>query len=281
MTAMIMDGKALAQKIRTGIKAEVEKLKVKPGLAAIIVGENQASKVYVDIKQKTCYEVGVYSELYKLPEPTTENELLSLIRELNENNKIHAILVQLPLPSHISEEKVINSIDSRKDVDGFRHENMGKLAIGKESAVPCTPKGVIRLLDEYKIKIAGKNAVVVGRSNIVGKPAALLLINRDATVTVCHKKTVNLASFTKNADILVVAAGKPRLITAEMVKKGAVVIDVGINREAGKIIGDVDFDAVNKKAAYLTPVPGGVGPMTVAMLMENTLERYREITGKK
>lgn len=277
MVATILDGKATAEKIRTGIKAEVAKLNPKPGLAAILVGDNPASKVYVDIKRKTCDEVGIYSELYRLPESTSEKELLELIEKLNNNEKIHAILVQLPIPKHISEEKVINHIAVEKDVDGFRHENMGKLAIGKDASIPCTPKGVIRLLDEYGIKAEGKNAAVIGRSNIVGKPTALLLMNRDATVTVCHKKTQNITQFTKNADIIVVAAGKPRLLTADLIKEGAVVIDVGINRENGKIVGDVDFEAVRKKASYITPVPGGVGPMTVAMLMENTLERYREI----
>lgn len=280
MTATIIDGKTVAEKIRAGIKAEVAKLKAKPGLAAILVGENPASRVYVDIKRKTCDEVGIYSELYKLPDSTTERELLRLIEKLNDNERIHAILVQLPLPKHISEENAFVAVAREKDVDGFTPVNIGKLIAGEEAAVPCTPKGVIRMLEEYGIRIAGKNAVVIGRSNIVGKPVALMLLNRDATVTVCHSKTRNLAHHTKTADILVVAAGKPRLITAEMVKEGAVVIDVGINRVDGKLVGDVDFESVRKKAAHITPVPGGVGPMTVAMLMENTLERYREIEAK-
>lgn len=274
--ATIMDGKALAEKIRAGIKAEVAKLKIKPGLAAIIVGDNPASKVYVDIKRKTCDEVGIYSELYKLPEVTTDQELLQLIKKLNGNSKIHAILIQLPLPKHINEENALSSVAIEKDVDGFGAANVGRLFAGKEAAVPCTPKGVIRLLEEYKIPIEGKNAVIVGRSNIVGKPIAIMLMNRNATVAVCHSKTANLPQFTRNADILVVAAGKPKLITSDMVKEGAVIVDVGINREGGKLVGDVDFEAVKKKASYITPVPGGVGPMTVAMLMENTLERYRE-----
>lgn len=280
MTATIMDGKALAEKIRAGIKDEVEKLKVEPGLAAIIVGDNPASKVYVDIKQKTCDEVGIYSELYKLPEATTEKELIQLIEKLNKNSKIHAILVQLPLPRHIKEENVFAAVAMEKDVDGFGAVNVGRLFAGREAAVPCTPKGVIRLLEEYDIAIEGKDAVVVGRSNIVGKPAAVMLMNRDATVSVCHKKTADLARFTRNADIIIVAAGKPKLITADMVKEGAVVIDVGTNRENGKIVGDVDFESVRKKASYITPVPGGVGPMTVAMLMENTMERYKELAGR-
>ncbi len=275
MTAVIMGGKALAEKIRARIKAEVAKLSIKPGLAAIIVGENPASKVYVDIKRKTCDEVGIYSELYKLPESTTEKELLQLIEKLNYKEKIHAILIQLPLPSHLDEEKILAAVAVEKDVDGFSSVNIGRLMAGKEAAVPCTPKGVIRLLEEYRIGIAGKNAVVIGRSKIVGRPTALLLLNRDATVTVCHSKTRNLEHYTKNADILVVAVGKPRLVTADMVKEGAVVIDVGINRVDGKLVGDVDFDSVKRKAGYITPVPGGVGPMTVAMLMENTIERYK------
>lgn len=281
MAAVIIDGKAVAEKILAGIKAEVAKLKTKPGLAAILVGENPASKVYVDIKRKTCDEVGIYSELYKLPDSTTEKELLQLLTKLNENRKIHAILVQMPLPKHINEGKILAAIALEKDVDGFSPENIGKLVSGKEASVPCTPKGVVRLLEEYNVGIAGKNAVVIGRSNIVGKPVALMLLNRDATVMVCHSKTGNLAEHTRNADIIVVAAGKPRLLTADMVKEGAVVIDVGINRVDGKLVGDVDFEQVSRKAGYITPVPKGVGPMTVAMLIENTLERYREIEGKQ
>ncbi len=279
MTAVIIDGKAVAEKIIAVIKAEVTTLKVKPGLAAILVGENPASKVYVDIKRKTCDEVGIYSELYKLPEQTTEKELLQLIGKLNASQKIHAILVQLPLPPQINEGKILAAVAIEKDVDGFSPENVGKLMAGKEAAVPCTPKGVIRLLEEYKIEIQGKNAVVIGRSNIVGKPVALMLLNRNATVTVCHSKTRDLKHYTRNADILVVAAGKPKLITAAMVKDGAVVIDVGINRLGDKLVGDVDFESVRMKAGYITPVPKGVGPMTVAMLIENTLERYKAIEG--
>ena len=280
MTATLMDGKAVAEKIKAKIRVAVSNLKDRPGLAAILVGENPASKVYVNIKQKTCDEVGIYSELYKLPDSTKEEELLQLIKKLNANTKIHAILVQLPLPSQINEEKVLAAVALEKDVDGFSPVNIGRLMAGKEAAVPCTPKGVIRLLEEYGIEIAGKSAVVIGRSKIVGRPTALLLLNRDATVTICHSKTKNLGYYTKNADILVVAAGKPKLVTADIIKEGAVVIDVGINRVDSKLVGDVDFENVKKKAAYITPVPGGVGPMTVAMLMENTLERYREITGK-
>ncbi len=280
MDASIMDGKAVAERARLAIKAQVAKLREKPGLAAVLVGENPASKVYVGIKRKTCDEVGIYSELYKLPEETTEKELLALVEKLNNSSKIHAILVQMPLPSQISEQKVLNAISLEKDVDGFSPVNIGRLVAGKPGSVPCTPKGIIRLLDEYKVEIDGKNAVVIGRSNIVGKPVSLLLLNRNATVTICHSKTKNLAKQTLMADIVVAAAGKPNLLTGDMVKEGAVVIDVGINRVNGKMVGDVDFDSVRKKASLITPVPGGVGPMTIAMLMENTLERYREITGR-
>ncbi|MBI2143464.1 bifunctional 5,10-methylene-tetrahydrofolate dehydrogenase/5,10-methylene-tetrahydrofolate cyclohydrolase, partial [Candidatus Woesearchaeota archaeon] len=239
MAAEIIDGKSLAEKIRARIKAEVARLKTKPGLAAIMVGDNPASKVYVDIKSKTCDEVGIYSELYKLPEQTTEKELLQLIEKLNASERIHAILVQLPLPRQLNEEKILAAVALEKDVDGFSPVNVGKLFAGNEAAVPCTPKGVIRLLDEYGIEIAGKNAVVIGRSKIVGRPTALLLLNMDATVTICHRHTKDLARHTKSADILVVAAGKPKLVPADMVKEGAVVIDVGINRLDGKIVGDV------------------------------------------
>jgi len=275
MTAEIIDGKKLAEKIRAGIKEEIARSKEKPGLAAIIVGENPASKLYVGIKQRTCDEVGIYSEIYNLPEATSEEELLKLISKLNNNPKIHGILVQSPTPKHINEETVFNAINLEKDVDGFNPINIGRMFYGNEGMVPCTPKGVIRMLEEYKIPISGKNAVVVGRSKIVGKPTAMLLLNRDATVTVCHRHTKNLGECTKNADILVVAVGKPKLITAEMVKPGAVVIDVGTTKVNGKLVGDVDFEAVRKKAAYLTPVPGGVGPMTVAMLLENTLNAFK------
>ncbi len=277
MTAKIIDGTAIAAKIRERIKKEVASMKKKPGLAAIIVGENPASKVYVGIKRKQCEEVGIHSEEHKLPEETTEEELLSLIEKLNNDEKIHAILVQLPVPKHINTEKVLSAIALEKDVDGFNPVNIGKLVDGNENAVPCTPKGIIRLLEESGIKIEGKNAVVVGRSSIVGKPTAMMLLNRNATVKICHSRTKNLGEATRNADILVVAIGKAKMITADMVKKGAVVIDVGINKIEGKLVGDVDFEKVKEKAAFITPVPGGVGPMTVAMLLENTLQMCREM----
>lgn len=272
MTAKIIDGTAIAAKIREQIKKEVAGMRKKPGLAAVLVGENPASKVYVGIKRKHCEEVGIYSEEHRLPEETSEDEVIALIRKLNKDNRINAILVQLPVPKHISTENVLSAIALEKDVDGFNPVNIGKLVDGNENSVPCTPKGIIRLLEETGIEIEGKKAVVVGRSSIVGKPTALMLLNRNATVTICHSRTRNLGEVTRNADILVVAAGKARMIAADMVKKGAVVIDVGINKAGGKLVGDVDFEKVKEKAAYITPVPGGVGPMTVAMLLENTLK---------
>ncbi len=275
MTAEIIDGTEIARKIRDRIKKEVASMKKKPGLAAIIAGDNPASKIYVGIKRKQCEEAGIYSEEHKLTEETTEEELLALIDKLNKDDRINAILVQLPLPKHISTEKVLSSIALEKDVDGFNPVNIGKLVDGNENSVPCTPKGIIRLLEETGIGIEGKNAVVVGRSSIVGKPTALMLLNRNATVTICHSRTKNLGETTRQADILVAAAGKARMITSEMVKKGAVVIDVGINKIDGKLAGDVDFEKVKEKAAFITPVPGGVGPMTVAMLLENTLQMSR------
>jgi methylenetetrahydrofolate dehydrogenase (NADP+) / methenyltetrahydrofolate cyclohydrolase len=275
MTARIIEGFGLAVNVRKGIAAEVATLKRKPGLAVILVGENPASKIYVGIKRKTCEEVGIYSEERKLPEKTSERELLALIEKLNGDEKIDAILVQMPVPAHISSEKVLSAISVSKDVDGFSPVNIGKLVDGNEEIVPCTPKGIIRMLEEEKIEISGKHAVIVGRSAIVGKPVAMLLLNRDATVSVCHSKTNNLAEITRQADILVVAVGRAGMITADMVKDGAAVIDIGINRVDGKITGDVDFDSVKENAGWITPVPKGVGPMTVAMLLENTMQLYR------
>ncbi|HII30163.1 bifunctional 5,10-methylene-tetrahydrofolate dehydrogenase/5,10-methylene-tetrahydrofolate cyclohydrolase [Candidatus Woesearchaeota archaeon CG1_02_47_18] len=272
MTAEILDGKKVAEEIRAGLKREVAIMKQKPGLAAIILGNDPASRIYMNIKHKACAEVGIQSELYELPETTTEAELLRLIRKLNNNTEIHGILVQLPLPKHVKEQHVFAAIAVEKDVDGLNERNMGRLMAGDEKIVPCTPKGIIRLLEHYRIKIEGQNAVVVGASNVVGRPTALMLLNRNATVSLCHIKTRSIADYTRLADILVVAAGSPCLIKAGMVKDGVVVIDVGINRVGNKIIGDVDFEAVREKASYITPVPGGVGPMTVAMLLENTVE---------
>lgn len=279
MAVQIIDGKEIARKISEHIKAEVATLEKKPGLAAVLVGDNPASKVYVGMKRKTCEEVGIYSEEHKLPEDITEEELFKLIDKLNNDDKINAILIQLPVPKQINVERMFAQVSLEKDVDGFNSVNVGKLVEGDEAAVPCTPQGIIRLLDEVGIQIEGKNAVVVGRSNIVGKPVALMLLNRNATVTICHSKTQNLGEITSKADILVAAVGKPGMITADMVKDGAVVIDVGINRVDGKLIGDVDFENVKEKASWITPVPKGVGPMTIAMLLENTLKLYRKQNG--
>lgn len=267
-----LDGKALAAKIKERVRAEAAALPRRPGLAVVLVGNDPASRVYVTSKRKDCEECGFYSEEYALLEDTTQAELLELVETLNGREDIDGILVQLPLPKHLDEETVLQAIDPAKDVDGFHPMNAGNLLIGRPGFLPCTPAGVMDLLDEYGIDPAGKRAVVVGRSNIVGKPMALLLLRRNATVTVCHSRTPDLAEYCRRADILVAAVGRRGLITADMVKDGAVVVDVAMNRdENGKLCGDVDATAVAEKAAYLTPVPGGVGPMTRAALMENTL----------
>lgn len=267
-----LDGKALAAKIKERVRAEAESLPRKPGLAVVLVGNDPASRVYVTSKRKDCEECGFYSEEYALLEDTAQEELLELVEALNARADIDGILVQLPLPKHLDAEAVIQAIDPAKDVDGFHPMNAGNLLIGRPGFLPCTPAGVMDLLDEYGIDPAGKRAVVVGRSNIVGKPMALLLLRRNATVTVCHSRTPDLAEHCRQADILIAAVGRRGLITADMVKEGAVVVDVAMNRDGnGKLCGDVDFAAVAEKAAYLTPVPGGVGPMTRAALMENTL----------
>lgn len=275
--AEIIDGKALRNRILEGLKAEVKNLEKKPFLAVIIVGNDPASKIYVSNKKKTALELGFQSVVIEMPENTPEKVLLEKIEELNKNKEVNAILVQLPLPAHISTERVIETVSPQKDVDCFHPFNTGKIAQNARPFVyPCTPKGIIRLLEEYKIPVAGKNAVVIGRSNIVGRPVAAMLTNLDATVTICHSKTQNLSEITKNADILISAAGSRGLVTADMVKDGAVVFDVGMNRdENGKLAGDVDFEAVKEKASFITPVPGGVGPMTICTLMTNTFELFR------
>lgn len=271
--AMIIDGKAISAKVREEIRLEVEKMEKKPGLAVIIVGEDPASKVYVRNKAKGCEEVGFYSEVHALPENTTETELLALIDKLNESDKINGILVQLPLPKHLDEKAVINAIHPDKDVDAFHPVNTGKIMIGDYDFLPCTPAGVMRLLSESGIEVNGKKCVVVGRSNIVGKPQAMLLLQQNGTVTICHSRTKDLKAECLNADILVVAIGKAKFITGEYVKPGATVIDVGMDRdENGKLCGDVDFESAEKVAGAITPVPGGVGPMTIAMLLTNTLK---------
>ncbi len=276
MAAKLLDGKKVSARIKSELALETEKLKkegINPGLAVVIVGNDPASRVYVNNKKKACAEVGIYSEEYALPEETTEKQLLELIDELNKNDKINGILVQLPLPKHLDEKTVLYAIDPKKDVDAFHPVNVGRIMIGDFDFVPCTPAGVMELIAESSIDVAGKNCVVIGRSNIVGKPQAMLLLHKNGTVTVCHSKTKDLPEITKKADILVAAVGRAKFVTKDMVKPGAVVIDVGMNRdENGKLCGDVDFEKVSEIAGAITPVPGGVGPMTIAMLMKNTVK---------
>jgi len=290
MSAKIIDGKAIAAEMQQEMKAEVKALKNKygliPGLAVVLVGDNPASKVYVNMKKKACVRLEIYSEEHKMPRETSEQDLLELINKLNANEKIHGILVQLPLPDHINEDKVLNTVDPAKDVDGFHPVNVGNLVVGKPSFLPCTPYGIQQLLLKSGIQIEGKHVVVVGRSNIVGKPVALILLQKaqdaNATVTVCHSRSGDLSYYTRQADILIAAIGRAEMIKKDMVKQGAVVIDVGMNRvddpsaERGyKLVGDVDFDQVKEVASAITPVPGGVGPMTITMLMHNTIKAVR------
>ncbi|MDD6213854.1 MAG: bifunctional methylenetetrahydrofolate dehydrogenase/methenyltetrahydrofolate cyclohydrolase FolD [Firmicutes bacterium] len=274
--AKILSGKEVSKRIKDELKKEAEKLKnsgIVPGLAVIIVGDDPASRVYVNNKKKACAEVGIYSEEYALAEDTSEDELLALIDRLNCRKEISGILVQLPLPKQINEENVIGRIDPKKDVDAFHPVNVGKIMVGNYDFVPCTPAGIMELIKESGIDISGKECVIVGRSNIVGKPMSMLLLHSNGTVTICHSKTRNLAEKTKRADIIVAAVGKPNFITGDMIKEEAVVIDVGINRMADKkLVGDVEFETAEKVASAITPVPGGVGPMTIAMLMKNTLK---------
>ena len=271
----IIDGKSIAEEIRTSIKERVSKMKetmnINPSLTVILVGDNPASQVYVRNKERACIEVGIDSNIIRMSEKTSEQELLDTILKLNEDRSVHGILVQLPLPEQINEDKIIAAIDPNKDVDGFHPINRGKLFAGEKSLEPCTPMGIIRLLDHIGYEIEGKNAVIIGRSNIVGKPVALMLLKRNATVTIVHTRTKDIKSITQTADILVVAVGRAKIVDSSYIKEGAVVIDVGINRLDGKLCGDVDFDDVKDKAGYITPVPRGVGPMTIAMLLENTL----------
>ena len=276
MSSVIINGKEIGQEIRTGVATRVQALKDKgitPGLAVILVGDNPASKTYVANKQKSCEQIGMYSELVKLAEEISEQALLEKIRELNERASIHGILVQLPLPKHINEDKVIQTISPEKDVDGFSPISVGKMMLGQDTYLPCTPYGVMKMLEHAGIDVAGKHAVIVGRSHIVGKPMGQLLLQKDATVTYTHSKTPDLPSFTKQADILIAAVGRANFITSEHIKEGAVVIDVGINRnQDNRLCGDVDFDDVQGIASHITPVPGGVGPMTITMLLENTVQ---------
>ena len=273
--AQIIDGKKISAEVKAGVAAEVAALKekgVSVGLAVVIVGNNPASRVYVNNKKKACAACGIDSYEYALPEETTEEELLRLIEQLNHDSKVNGILVQLPVPKQIDDHKIIAAISPLKDVDAFTEGNVGKIMIGEYNFLPCTPAGCMYLIDSTGVSVDGKNCVVIGRSNIVGKPMAMLLLHRNGTVTICHSHTKNLREICSQADILVAAVGKAGFVTADMVKEGAVVIDVGMNRNAeGKLCGDVDFEAVEKKAGYITPVPGGVGPMTIATLMRNTL----------
>ena len=275
MTAQIIDGVALAAKLRAELKVRVEKLAMagrKPGLAVILVGDNAASRVYVRNKIKACGDIGIHSELHEMPASATEAQVLARIEQLNADANIDGILVQLPLPEQVDETKVLETIDLRKDVDGFHLHNVGSLVVGREGFAPCTPAGCMAMLDSIGAELAGKEAVVVGRSNIVGKPMALMLLARSATVTICTSKTRGLADHTRRADVLVLAIGKPRFITGDMIKPGAIVIDVGINRlPDGKLAGDVDFESAKQQAGWITPVPGGVGPMTITMLLANTI----------
>ena len=267
-----LDGKALAQKVKERVRQEAAGLPRRPGLAMVLVGEDPASHVYVRGKSRDCEQCGIYSETYDLPENTTQTQLLALVEELNGREDIDGIIVELPLPAHLDERQVLEAVAPDKDVDCFHPFNAGKLFVGEKGFLPCTPAGIMELLEEYHIDPAGKRAVVVGRSNIVGKPVAMLLLKKDATVTICHSRTEGLAEICRQADILVAAVGKRGVLTADMVKEGAVVIDVAMNRdEDGKLCGDLDHTATAEKAAYLSPVPGGVGPMTRAVVMENTL----------
>lgn len=270
-----LDGKKMAQEVREGLAGRVAQLTERgrtPGLAVILVGNDPASEIYVRNKQRACENVGIHSQTIKMPEETSQEELLGQIRALNADPQIHGILVQLPLPRHLNEREALEAILPEKDVDGFHPVNAGKLLSGQQTVVPCTPKGIMRMIAASGLSLTGKEAVVVGRSNIVGKPMALLLLQAGCTVTVCHSKTVDLPAHTRRADVLVAAVGKPGLITADMVKPGAIVVDVGINRVDGKVVGDAATEEVGRVAGWLTPVPGGVGPMTIAMLLENTVE---------
>lgn len=284
MTAQIIDGKSIALQVRQGLQPRVDALKARgitPGLTVVVVGDDPASAIYVRNKERASQKLGMNGTVMRLPEQTTQEELLEVVRKLNADESIHGILVQLPLPSHIDEHAILRAIDPDKDVDGFHAMNAGRLLNGEKGFVACTPKGVMRLLETTGVDLNGKNAVVVGRSNIVGKPMALLLLQKNCTVTIAHSRTRDLAAVTRNADILVVAVGRAGMITGEMIKPGAVVMDVGINRIDGKVVGDVDFEGASQVASYITPVPGGVGAMTIAMLMENTVEAAENYAARR
>ena len=282
----IIDGKKVSAQVKEEVKRQTLELKethkITPGLAVVIVGDDPASRVYVNNKKKACEFVGFKSEEYALPAETTQEELLNLVETLNNKKDINGILVQLPLPKHLDDKAVIEAISPLKDVDAFHAVNVGKIMLGEYDFLPCTPAGVMEMLHSYNIEVSGKNCVVIGRSNIVGKPQAMLLLHKNATVTICHSKTKNLKEITKNADVLIAAVGRAKMVTADYVKKGAVVIDVGMNRlENKKLAGDVDFDSVKDVASYITPVPGGVGPMTIAMLMKNTFTAAKRAAEEK
>ncbi len=295
MSAIVIDGKKVAAEVKAELRPRIEQLKnngIEPNLTVILVGEDPASRVYVSMKKKACEELGIQSDTLNLPGETSESELLTLVEKLNRDSGVHGILVQLPLPSQIREAKVIETISPEKDVDGFHPVNVGKLVAGTPAFVPCTPAGVLELLLRYDVKPEGKHVVIVGRSNIVGKPLANLLVQKsptgNATVTVCHTRTRDLPEYTRQADILIAAAGRPQMITGDMVREGVVVIDVGVNRvddptakRGYRLVGDVDFDSVSEKAAAITPVPGGVGPMTIAMLMKNTVQAASNLLRNK
>lgn len=284
MTAQIIDGKSIALQVRQGLQPRVDALKARgiiPGLTVVVVGDDPASAIYVRNKERASQKLGMNGTVMRLPEQTTQEELLEVVRKLNTDESIHGILVQLPLPSHIDEQAILRAIDPDKDVDGFHAMNAGRLLNGEKGFVACTPKGVMRLLETTGVDLNGKNAVVVGRSNIVGKPMALLLLQKNCTVTIAHSRTRDLAAVTRGADILVVAVGRAGMITGEMIKPGAVVMDVGINRVDGKVVGDVDFESASQVASYITPVPGGVGAMTIAMLMENTVEAAENYAARR
>lgn len=276
----LLDGEKVSKEMMENVKKKVASLDKNPELAVILIGEDKASQIYVNIKSKRCKEVGMESHKYELHESVSEEEVLKLIDELNNDPNINGILVQLPIPYHLPRNKILRAVDPSKDVDGFNPENIGKLIIGEEGLFPCTAVGVIKLLEHYNVELAGKEAVVVGNSVIVGNPTAQLLLKKGATVTVCHRKTKDLKEHTSKADIIVSAVGKRNLITSDMIKEGAVIVDVGIVREQDKIYGDIDFENVKEKCSFITPVPGGVGPMTVACLLENTLIAYRLQEGK-
>lgn len=283
MTAQIINGKEIAAAVRQEIRKEVEELKEKgfvPGLAVILVGDNQASQTYVRNKEKACLDLGMHSVLIKKPATLSQEELIENINELNQDDSIHGILVQLPLPNHIDEKAIIEAISPDKDVDGFHPINIGRMMTGQSAFLPCTPYGVMVMLQHINYNLEGKHVVVVGRSNIVGKPQGQLMLNANATVTICHSKTKDLAYYTKQADVIVAAVGKRNTITADHIKEGAVIIDVGMNRnDEGKLCGDVDYEGVLEKASYVTPVPGGVGPMTITMLMKNTVQSAQKAYG--